>query len=135
MEMSNISMAVVYPTNIVVVPQDYMPVDTPMHKVISAQVDGHFDSVYHSDRSHNFVGFVNDEGLLTGMEPNTLASAIFGRFLCGPCVIVGTVNEHGVNDGESYNITRNDLEHIMWHAQAALMWQENLPNKLEEESV
>lgn len=134
MEMSNISMAVVYPTNIVLVPQEYMPVDTPMHKVINAQVDGHFDSVYHSDRGHKFVGYVNDEGLLLGMEPNTLASAIFGRFLTGPCVIIGTVNEHGVSDGENHNITQADLEYIMWHAQAALMWQDSVQYK-EEEAV
>lgn len=135
MELSNISMLVVFPTNIVAVPQDFIPADTPMHKVINSQVGGHFDSVYTMDRRHNFVGYVNDEGLLLGMEPNTLASAIFGRFLCGPCVIIGTVNEHGANDGENHNITKDDLEYINYHVNAALIWQDSVVHNKEEEPV
>lgn len=129
MSHSNISMIVVFPNGIVSVREEYVPVGTPMHEFINAQVGGHFDSVRPMRREQKFIGYVNDEGLLLGMEPNALASAIFGRFLCGPCVIIGTVNEHGEEDGENYNILEADLDLIMRMAQPLLMWRDSVDNK------
>ena len=130
---SEVSMAVVYPTDVAFVHQDYIDRGANMAQIIHNLVDGHFDVVRPSNRDQHFVGYVNDEGLLTGMEPNTLASAIFGRFLCGPCVIVGTLNENGVEDGDSYNLQTKDVQYLSRLAEAALMWQDNLPSKLETE--
>jgi hypothetical protein len=134
-EHSNISMVVVFPDGIVAVPEAFMPEDTPMHEVINAQVGGHFDSVYPMRREQKFVGYVNDEGLLLGLEPNALASAIFGRFLCGPCVIIGTVNEHGEETGEDYNLLRNDYELIMRVAQPMLMWRDTIDQQKQVEEL
>ena len=135
MILSEMSMLVIFPDGIVVVPQEYMPEGTPMHEVINAQVGGHFDSVRPMVREQKFIGYVNDEGLLTGMEPNALASAIFGRFLCGPCVIVGTADEHGYEDGEDHNLYQKDLDLIMRMAQPLLMWRDSVEHNKEMEEA
>jgi len=128
-------MVVVFPNGLAVVPEEYMPEGTPMHEVINAQVGGHFDSVRPMRREQKFIGYVNDEGLLMGLEPNALASAIFGRFLCGPCVIIGTVNDHGVEDGEDYNLLEVDLDLIMRMAQPLLMWRDSVDQQKQVEEL
>jgi len=130
---SEVSIAVVYPTDVALIHQDYIDRGADMSRIIHNLVDGYFDVVRPPNRDQHFVGYVHDEGLLIGLEPNTLASAIFGRFLCGPCVIVGTLNESGIEDGDSYNLQTKDVQYISRLAEAALMWQDHLPNKLETE--
>jgi hypothetical protein len=51
----------------------------------------------------NLVGYVNDEGLLIGLEPNFVASALFGRPLVGNCVVVSCVSPEGEYDGRDYD--------------------------------
>jgi hypothetical protein len=128
-------MLVIFPNGIVAVPEEYMPEDTPMHEVINAQVGGHFDSVRPMRREQKFIGYVNDEGLLMGLEPNALASAVFGRFLAGPCVIVGTANEFGEENGEDYNLMDNDLDLIMRMAQPLLMWRDSVDQQKQIEQL
>jgi hypothetical protein len=135
MKTSNVAMIVVFPNGIVAVPDKYMPEGTPMHEVINAQVGGHFDSVRPMRREQKFIGYVNDEGLLMGLEPNALASAIFGRFLAGPCVILGTVNDHGVEDGADYNLLEGDLDLIMRMAQPLLMWRDSVDQQKQVEEL
>lgn len=135
MTMSEISMVVVFPTSIVQVPQEYMPVGTPMHEVINAQVGGHFDAVRPMNRDQKFIGYVHDEGLLIGLEPNTLASALFGRFLCGPCVIVGTASESGIEDGEDHNLNVRDLNYIRQLADAAMIWRDSVSSMTEAREI
>lgn len=135
MATSEVSMVVVYPTDAAFIHQDYIDRGANMSQIIHGLVDGHFDAVHPMHRDQHFVGYVHDEGLLLGLEPNTLASAIFGRFLCGPCVIVGTLNENGVDDGDSYNLQTQDIQYLSRLVEAALMWQENLPNKVEMETA
>lgn len=130
---SEVSVAVVYPTDVAFINQAYIDRGANMAQIIHGLVDGHFDVVRPASRDQHFVGYVHDEGLLIGLEPNALASAIFGRFLCGPCVIVGTLNENGVEDGDSYNLQTRDVQYISRLAEAALMWKENLPNRLDTE--
>lgn len=50
-------------------------------------------------------GYVNDEGILIGLEVNAMASIVFGRELFGPVVIVsGTNPTTGDYDGENYDV-------------------------------
>lgn len=132
---SEISMVVVYPTDAAFVHQDYVDRGADMSKIIHNLVDGYFDVVRPPNREQHFVGYVHDEGLLIGLEPNALASAIFGRFLCGPCVIVGTLNDSGVEDGDSYNLQTNDIKYMSHLVEAARMWQDNVQHRSEMEKA
>lgn len=126
MSKTNIAMAVINPTSVNFFPEDQMPdrEDTPMHQIINAIVGGHFDYV-RPVRGNDFVGYVHDEGLLLGLEPNALASAVFGQFLCGPCVVVGTLNEYGVVDGADYNLEGKDVQFLSRLADAAYIWRDS----------
>lgn len=66
---------------------------------ITEVVGGYIDCVRHD----LFVGYVHDEGLLIPLPLNYMASALFGRPLAGDCVVVGSMNEQGEYDGESYD--------------------------------
>jgi hypothetical protein len=91
-------------TALVLTPEgDFYQTDIPSdegHKVIHDIVDGWFDCV----RQEQFVGYVNDEGLLIGLPVNIVASVLFGRPLVGNCVILGSLNENGEYDGENYDV-------------------------------
>lgn len=63
-------------------------------------VGGYIDCV----RSDEFIGYVNDEGLLIGLPLNTLASVLFSRYLVGNVVIVGAYNDKGEYDGDDHDI-------------------------------
>lgn len=134
MSKSDVVMAVVNPTTINFFREDHVPEDVPMYKVINAVVGGHFDCV-RPVRGNDFVGYVHDEGLLIGMEPNALASAIFGKFLVGPCVIIGTINDHGQVDGDDHNLQVNDVQFLAQLAEAAYIWNDHKTDDLEETPV
>lgn len=62
-----------------------------------------------SDRRLGLVGYVHDEGLLIGLEPNVMASALFGAPLVGECVVFGLYNAEGESDGESHDVPEEFL--------------------------
>lgn len=68
-------------------------------------VGGYIDAV----RGEDFVGYVNDEGLLIGLDYNPLASALLERSLVGNVVLVGAFNSKGVYDGADHDVP----EHIV----------------------
>lgn len=70
------------------------------HLVLKELCEGWLDCVYAED----IVGYVNDEGLLIGLEPNALASLLFNRPLVGNVVVVGALNDEGECDGENHDI-------------------------------
>lgn len=72
------------------------------YKRIVEVIGGYIDSVSHPDVD-NVIGYVHDEGLLIGLEPNNWASYVFDRPLVGPLVLVGTLNSDGERDGEDYD--------------------------------
>lgn len=78
-------------------------------------------------RADGFVGYVDDEGLLNGSEFNTIASIVFGRYLAGTVVAVGSLNEKGEYDGECYDIPHDALVRFAWVAEAQRMHTENMP--------
>lgn len=67
---------------------------------IQEAVGGYIDAV----RGEDIVGYVNDEGLLMGLPHNALASIIFGRYLVGNVLVVGSFSEEGEYDGADYDI-------------------------------
>lgn len=80
------------------------------HLVLNELCGGWIDCVRNNDAlGQDIVGYVNDEGLLIGLDPNILASIIFGRPLVGNVVIVGALNEHGEYDGENHDIPEDYL--------------------------
>jgi hypothetical protein len=72
------------------------------YRTISDAVGGYIDSV--SDHERGIVAYVHDEGLLIGLEPNVIVSAMFSRLLVGDAVIVGSRSTNGYVDGENYDV-------------------------------
>ena len=72
----------------------------PEGDFINKTVGGWFDCV----RSETFHGYVNDEGLLIGLPLNPVASVMFGQMLAGDCIVFGTFNASGENDGYEHSI-------------------------------
>ena len=54
-------------------------------------------------RGEDFVGYVDDEGLMHGLEYNAIASALFGRYLVGRVVVLGSISPTGEYDGACYD--------------------------------
>lgn len=82
---------------------------------INATVGGWFDAVHpYPSNDLNIVGYVNDEGLLMGLEPNIVASALFGRVLVGTAVVVGALDEEGQYDGNSHSVGQDAIDRLSW---------------------
>ena len=73
--------------------------ETNSLSILQQHVGGYIDAV----RGEDIVGYVNDEGLLIGLDINAGASMLFGRLLVGNVVIVGGLNERGEYDGENHD--------------------------------
>jgi hypothetical protein len=79
---------------------------------IQSLVGGAFDCVTAKVAGHVIVGYVHDEGLLIGLEQNWFASALFGRNLVGPCVIVAGESPSGEYDGENYDLPESFFQFL-----------------------
>lgn len=64
------------------------------------------------------------------MEPNALASLIFGRPLVGPCVIVGSMSPSGEYDGENYDVPARYDVTLMARLAAALVADDEVMSSL-----
>jgi hypothetical protein len=62
------------------------------------------DEVPDGAQPFTLVGYVNDEGIILGLERNDLASVVFRRELYGPVVIVSGTSPSGEYDGDNYNV-------------------------------
>ena len=94
---------------------------------INTAVGGWFDAVHPFPNDDlNIVGYVHDEGLLMGLEPNPVASALFGRFLVGTVVVVGALNEEGKYDGDSHSVEQDAIDRLAWLCSAQEMWKDHL---------
>lgn len=77
-------------------------------------VGGHFD-VVRTDLGRKDVallGYVNDIGLLTGLEYNYLATALFKQNLVGNVVVTWGLSPNGEYDGDDYDIPEAMVEFI-----------------------
>jgi hypothetical protein len=67
-------------------------------------------------RGDDFVGYVDDEGLVSGLEFNPIASILFGQYLVGDVVVFGSLDENGSYDGNNYDVPESvvtRLNHIL----------------------
>jgi hypothetical protein len=88
------------------------------HSEIHEMVGGWFDCV----RTDTLIGYVHDTGLIEGQDINFIATALFGRILCGTCVVFGAMNENGEYDGDDHDASPHDLQVIAYHAKTYEMW-------------
>ena len=72
----------------------------PEGDFINKTVGGWFDCV----RSEHFHGYVNDTGLIDGLDLNPVASVMFGQMLAGDCIVFGSFNAQGESDGYEHTI-------------------------------
>ena len=96
------------------------------HLVLNELCGGWIDCV----RNEDIVGYVNDEGLLIGLEPNILASIIFGRPLVGDCVIVGSLSQDGEYDGENHDIPKEFLSSAFRGIAEVLLANEEVTDRI-----
>lgn len=101
--MSAITVGLFLPSGVNVEPQ---PIFVEDYKTIQSAVGGTFDAITTNCGMEDmlFVGYVNDEGLIIGMEMNYLATNLFKREIHGDCVVVWGLSEDGEYDGENHDI-------------------------------
>ena len=88
------------------------PVMVGEYTDIQTMVGGAFDCVTAKVAGNIIVGYVHDEGLLIGLEQNWFASALFGRNLVGPCVVVAGESPSGEYDGENYDLPESFFQFL-----------------------
>jgi hypothetical protein len=130
---TSVRAAIITPEEMMLIPDTLFDKGGSMADFIHATVDGYFDCVRPVAPGLGVVGYVHDEGLLLGLQPNAVASALFGRFLVGTCVVVGAFDDNGNYDGDNHNISADDMNHILWLADAQRLWFENHMNHRHEE--
>jgi hypothetical protein len=84
---------------------------------INEIVGGYFTTV----GGQEFIGYVHDEGLMLRQEFNPLASALFGSYLVGTCVVVGGISPTGEYDGENYDCPESAIAKVNWWLTAQAM--------------
>lgn len=77
-------------------------IDAVTRKYVPSEVWG--DDAPEGSQEFVAVGYVNDEGILLGLEINKLASTVFQRELYGPVVVVSGTSPSGAYDGENYGL-------------------------------
>lgn len=84
------------------------------YKSIQDLIGGLFDCVRaETPTGEVLVGYVHDEGLMLGMETNWYASALFGRELVGPCVVVSGTSPDGAYDGDNYDLPQEIFQFLV----------------------
>lgn len=73
-------------------------------EALQAAVDGYIEAV--TLIPGKAVMIVNEEGLLRGMTPNPIASAVANTQIVGPAVVIGV-------DGEDFTDIPEDIEHCI----------------------
>ena len=90
-----------------------LPISVGDYLHIQQLVGGHFDCVRYDMDADRFpdapsaftaIGYVHDEGLLIGLEPNIMASLMFDRHLVGDVVVVSGTSPKGEYDGDNHDV-------------------------------
>ena len=133
--MSNKVMAVLLPvgSNAQPIPVAISDIESIQHHIggyfecVTMEYDPHemFDEVS-TETKFVCVGYVNEDGLSLGLEPNELASTIFNQQLVGNVVIVSGTSPKGEYDGESYDLPEWFINGVFTHLKTAV----NLGNRL-----
>lgn len=83
-------------------------INTHNHTCISQMIDSDFDVVSSRDRNGElFSVFVQDTGLINGLELNIVASVLSGHYLVGPAVVTGCTEA-----GETIGVTPSVTAHV-----------------------
>lgn len=99
--------------------------DRGVSQFLSEAIGGYFDVAYSDDGDYH--GYVHDEGLLIGLPINPVATALFGRIMAGPCVVLGRFNDEGESDGHEYSVPANAIRNVEYIAGAYRIWMESRP--------
>ena len=110
--MSTITVGLFLPSGVNVEPE---PIFVEDYKSIQSAVGGNFDAITTNCGMEEmlFVGYVNDEFLINGMEMNYLATNLFKREIHGNCVVVWGLAQNGEYDGENYDIPEEFYEALV----------------------
>lgn len=92
------------------------------YQVLNELCGGWIDCV----RNDDIVGYVNDEGLLIGLDANVLASVLFGRPLVGDVVVLGALSEEGEYDGENHDVPEQYLSDRFREVASAMLADERV---------
>lgn len=92
------------------------------YQVLNELCGGWIDCV----RNDDIVGYVNDEGLLIGLDANVLASILFGRPLVGDVVVLGALSEEGEYDGENHDVPEQYLSDRFREVASAMLADERV---------
>ena len=127
--MSNKVMAVLLPvgSNAQPIPVAISDIESIQHHIggyfecVTMEYDPHemFDEVS-TETKFVCVGYVNEDGLSLGLEPNELASTIFNQQLVGDVVIVSGTSPKGEYDGESYDLPEWFINGVFTHLRSAV---------------
>lgn len=98
------------------------------YQTLNSICEGWLDCV----RRDDIVGYVNDEGLLIGLDPNILASVLFGRPLVGNVVVLGALNERGEYDGDNHNVPEMYLSERFVEVAHAFLASEEVINTVKQ---
>jgi hypothetical protein len=98
------------------------------YQVLNELCGGWLDCV----RNEDIVGYVNDEGLLIGLDPNVLASVLFGRPLVGDVVVLGALSEEGEYDGENHDVPEQYLSEGFLKVAELFLSSEEVVNTVNE---
>jgi Domain of unknown function (DUF3846) len=98
------------------------------YQVLNELCGGWIDCV----RNEDIVGYVNDEGLLIGLDPNVLASVLFGRPLVGDVVVLGALSEEGEYDGENHDVPEQYLSEGFLKVAELFLSSEEVVNTVNE---
>lgn len=114
---------------------------------IQAFVGGLFDCVrremiaaqFGAEDADDFVaiGYVNDEGLLIGLEENKMASVMFGKRLVGDVLVLSGTSPTGAYDGETYDVPSWFASRVFdgsLHS-VAYMWDTDMPTEFSVEEI
>lgn len=127
--MSNKVMGVLLPVGSNAQP---IPVAISDIKSIQHHIGGYFECVTMEYDPHEMfdevstetkfvcVGYVNEDGLSLGLEPNELASTIFNQQLVGNVVIVSGTSPKGRYDGELYDLPEWFINGVFTHLRSAV---------------
>ena len=127
--MSNKVMGVLLPvgSNAQPIPVAISDIESIQHHIggyfecVTMEYDPHemFDEVS-TETKFVCVGYVNEDGLSLGLEPNELASTIFNQQLVGNVVIVSGTSPKGKYDGESYDLPEWFINGVFTHLRSAV---------------
>lgn len=77
---------------------------TKTYDLIKETVSSEYGDWFDCVRGSDYVGYVNDTGLIDGLPLNYIASILFGRVICGDAILFGSFSPDGEYDGDEHDV-------------------------------